>query len=291
MSTKVDVRAAGGVVWRVHDGAVQVALVHRPRYDDWSLPKGKVERGESEMAAAVREVAEELGARVSVSRRLPTIRYRTGGESKTVAYWTMRYLSGDFEPNDEVDAVSWLAPQDVRDHLTYADEHSVMADFCSTPLPESLVVLVRHAKAGKRSDWDGDDRLRPLDRSGRAQAARVDSFLEHFAPDRIVSARPVRCSQTVTPLAERLGLTIEPDAMFDDDMFEANPEISEASLRALAVPRHVTVVASQGTTIPGLLDRLAPHLRSTDTRKGAVWVLAFADGALLSADYYANAAR
>ena len=106
-----------------------------------------------------------------------------------------------------------------------------------------------------------------------------------------MSARPVRCSQTVTPLADRLGLTIETDAAFDDDSYEANPEISEVSLHALAVPRHVTVVASQGSTIPGLVAGIAPHLRSTATRKGAAWVLSFADGALLSADYYRDAAR
>ena len=107
----------------------------------------------------------------------------------------------------------------------------------------------------------------------------------------LVSARPVRCSQTVTPLAERLGLTVETNAAFDDEAFEANPEISEASLLALAVPRHVTVVASQGAAIPGLVSRLAPQVRSTATRKGAAWVLSFADGALLAADYYSSAAR
>lgn len=285
------IRAAGGVLWRVQDGALQIALVHRPRYDDWSLPKGKLEPGEDELTAAVREIDEETGSMVSVSRQLRSISYQVSGQDKTVAYWAAQHIGGAFKANDEVDVLAWLAVDDARARLSHPDEAGVLDEFTATPLPESVVVLVRHAKAGKRSEWKGDDRMRTLDRSGRKQARHLSAFLQPFRPDRAVSARPVRCSQTLTPVAESLGLTIETDAAFDDESYEANPEISAASLIGLAVPRHVTVVASQGSAIPGLIAGLAPHLHSTRTRKGAAWVLSFADGVLLSADYYDRAAR
>lgn len=286
-----DIRAAGGVVWRFRDGAVQIALVHRPRYDDWSLPKGKLEPGETELQAAVREVGEEIGAEVAVSRRLDPITYQVDGSSKSVAFWVMQHTGGDFEANDEVDEIAWLTPPQARRTLHYADEQSVLDDFLAAPLPESVVVLVRHAKAGKRSEWKGDDAKRPLDTAGRAQARRLGRFLVPFAADRVVSARPLRCVQTVQPLADQLDLNVTIDEAFDDETFERRPEVAEAALVALAKPRRVTIVASQGSAIPGLVDAVVPGLASSSARKGAAWVLAFADGTVVSADYYDEAAR
>src|ERR1700744_5312775 len=106
-----DIRAAGGVVWRARKSKVEVALVHRPRYDDWSLPKGKLHEGETELAGAAREVAAEIGARVAVSRRIGEISYDVATARKTVGYWVMRHLAGEFVPNDEVDKVEWLRPK------------------------------------------------------------------------------------------------------------------------------------------------------------------------------------
>ena len=123
------VAAAGGVVWRVVDGRVQIALIHRPRYDDWSLPKGKLEQGESELAAAVREVREELGARVAVSRRISRVRYVADSTRKSVAYWAMRYLDGEFVANSEADAVEWLTAGKARKLLSYEVDRSVVSDF------------------------------------------------------------------------------------------------------------------------------------------------------------------
>ena len=100
------ITAAGGVVWRIRDGAPEVQIIHRPRYDDWTLPKGKLLPGEPDLAAAVREVGEEIGATVAVQRRIGTIKYLVGDARKKVTYWSMRYRGGEFEPNDEVDNVA-----------------------------------------------------------------------------------------------------------------------------------------------------------------------------------------
>ena len=283
--------AAGGVVWRYRKGKIEVALVHRVRYDDWSLPKGKLDDGESELAAAVREVGEELGSRVAVSRRIGTVSYIVAAGRKTVTYWVMRHLDGEFEASDEVDAVEWLRPKAARDKLTYDVDRRVLNDFIAVPIPDSVIVLVRHAKAGKRGEWRGPDDDRPLEAAGREQAERLVDLLQMFAPDRVIAAHPLRCVQTVQPLADRRGLDLRIDPVFADDSYLSAPAATEDALLALAKPGKVTVVCSQGTAIPNLVDRLGRGVRDSDTRKGAAWALSIVDGGVVSADYYEDAIR
>jgi len=268
---------------------VEVAVVHRARYDDWSLPKGKLEPGERAVTAAVREVAEETGSRVALSRRLPTVRYAVGGARKEVSYWLARHVSGSFEPNDEVDELVWLPPAEARSRVDYPGDRTVLADTLRLPLPDAVIVLLRHARAGKRSHWTGDDALRPLERVGRAQAQALSGFLTAFGAGRVVSAEPVRCVETVTPFATSAGLTVRIDPRLGDHGFDADPAAAEQALLALARPGRVTAVASQGTAIPGLLDRLDPRARRPETKKGQAWVLSFVDGTLLAADHHPDA--
>jgi 8-oxo-(d)GTP phosphatase len=285
------VAAAGGIVWRGRHPDIEVAVVHRARYDDWTLPKGKLDVGESELAAAVREVKEELGASVAVSRRIGRTRYEHEQGRKSVTYWALRYLGGEFVPNDEVDAVEWLTPARARAKLTYAVDRPLLTAFATLPVPDSVIVLVRHAKAGKRSEWRGDDRLRPLDENGKEQAQRLAGFLRYFAPLRVISAEPLRCVQTVEPLAASLGLDVSIDPAFSDDSYVQAPAATETALLSLAKPGQVTVVCSQGTAIPGLIDALGPGNDASDTRKGAAWVLSVVDGDVIAADYYGDASR
>lgn len=285
--TRAFVRAAGGVVWRRNDG-IEIAVVHRPRYDDWSLPKGKLRAGESELAAAVREVGEELGARVAVRDRLGTVEYAVPAGSKAVTYWAMQHLDGSFAAGSEVAEIAWVAPKPARKRLSYAADSEVVAEFAARPPTDSMILLVRHAKAGKRQSWQGEDAARPLEPVGQAQAHRLAALLSYFAPDRIVSAEPLRCVQTVQPLADRLGLPVQVDPVLGDASYSHAPRAAEAALLALAKPGRVSVVCSQGTTIPGLIERFG-RLPSVDTRKAAFWALSAVDGAIVSADYYPDA--
>jgi 8-oxo-dGTP diphosphatase len=278
-------------VWRVHNGKVEVGLIHRSRYDDWSFPKGKLDDGETELQAAVREVEEELGCKVAVSRRIGEVRYEVAGGSKCVTYWVMRRTEGRFTPTDEVDDARWLRPKAARAELTYDFDRRVLADFTSVPTPDSVILLVRHARAGKRTEWRGTDRKRPLEPMGEAQAAKLATLLELFAPDRIVSADLERCVETVRPLAKHVGLPIQIDPVFSDESFERNPDATEDAVLALAKPGKVTVVCSQGVAVPGLIDRLGRGVRDSDTKKGTFWALSIVDGAVVSIDYYDDALR
>ena len=260
--------------------------MHRPRYDDWSLPKGKLEVGETPLTAAVREVREELGAEITASRRVGTIRYSIGDAPKRVTYWAMQYRGGDFQPNTEVSDVAWLPIGKAVARLTYDVDRAVLTDFASMPEPDAVVVLVRHAKAGKRSEWTGPDDLRPLDVNGQRQARRLRHLLAVFGPDRICSGVPVRCVQTVEPLAAGLGIGIEIDSAFSDETYERSPATTQTALLSLAKPGTCTVVASQGLTIPELVEQLGPGITRGETKKGAFWVLSFVDGEVVAADGY-----
>jgi 8-oxo-dGTP diphosphatase len=284
------IRAAGGVVWRDDCGPMRIALIHRDRYDDWTLPKGKLHDGEREMIAAVREVWEETGATVAVSRRLIEVGYLVDGLPKTVRFWAMRYRDGDFAANAEVDDLAWLPLDEARARLSHDADRAVLDSFTATPVPRSVVVLVRHAKAGKRSQWVGDDRLRPLDKAGRRQARGLATFLPAFAPSRVVTADRVRCIQTLEPFAAESGLNLEITETFADEGYLADPDRARTELLAIAKSAPAAVICSQGTALPALVEELA-GFESVSARKGAGWALGFADGAVVSADYYGNAAR
>ncbi|TML24881.1 MAG: NUDIX hydrolase, partial [Actinobacteria bacterium] len=198
------IRAAGGVPWRATDAGTEVALVHRPRYGDWTLPKGKLEHGEHPFAAAVREVFEETGITGTPQVRLPTIRYLTGepGAEKQLEFWSMA-VRADIgrEPDHEIAEVRWVPVARAGPLLSYAHDRGVLAAFAALPRITAHVTVVRHGRAGTRSAWSGPDRLRPLDSVGRHQVEALTNLLALTGPDRIRSATALRCRETVAPLA------------------------------------------------------------------------------------------
>lgn len=136
--TQPEVRAAGGVIWRMAAGAVEVALVHRPKYRDWTFPKGKLEPGETDEQAAHREVLEETGFECVLGRELPPVLYRDAKDRvKQVRYWEMTIASGSFVPNDEVDELLWLAIPEAGSRLTYGHDADLLQSFARLASPES----------------------------------------------------------------------------------------------------------------------------------------------------------
>ncbi|SHN81536.1 8-oxo-dGTP diphosphatase [Geodermatophilus obscurus] len=290
------VRAAGGALWRpAAGGGVETALVHRPRYDDWSLPKGKPDEGEHLLQTAVREVAEETGLQVVVGRRSVRTEYEVPEGPKRVDYWLMRVVGGEFVPNDEVDQLRWLPVDEACAVVTHAHDRAVLADLARTDVPrEPALLLVRHAKAGSKSDWNGPDELRPLDGRGRRQAGQLASVLPLFRPVELLSAERVRCRETLEPLAERLACAVHPLRELGEEEYAADPQAALAVVDRLLAPRDrpgVTVVCSQGGAIPSVLASLGVRVAGTSgalfppAAKGSTWVLTGRPGAL-AADYY-----
>ena len=279
------VRAAGGVLWRPSATGLQVCVVHRPRYDDWSLPKGKLDAGEHPLAAAVREVWEETGVRAAPQVRLSSAQYRTrDGAPKVVDYWSMRVSgAGELVPDGEVDEVRWLTPPLATELTSYPHDAQVIAEFAALPAVTGLVLLIRHAYAGEREGWPAPDSARPLDGTGRAQAGALAGLLALFQPTRLVSASPRRCLQTLAPLATATDLAVEVESVFDETAHEKDPAAAAARLRELAALSAVTVVCSQGKVIKETMPRLASGGDSA-TPKATGWVLPYAAGRLLTAD-------
>jgi len=293
-SEHVDVWAAGAVVWR-EDG--DVAVVHRPRYDDWSFPKGKLEPGETIPFAAVREVAEESGLDVHLGPILGDVSYAVPEGRKVVRYWSARVAKDNgFTPDAEVDELRWIPAGQAAEVLTYGHDLDVLQSFVDHGRPSSTILLVRHAKAGSRSQWEGDDDQRPLSSSGREQAEHLAALLPLFGPERVVSAPPLRCRDTIAPLAAELGLPVGDEPLLGEEGYWERPRAGLARLRQLVAATGVTAVASQGGVIPDVMRALvqsSPHRLPLDpsavpSRKASTWVLGFAGSVLRSADYYSH---
>ena len=286
--SKRQVRAAGGVLWRDLDGQVEVAVVHRPRYDDWSLPKGKLDTGELDAVAALREVQEETGFRAVLGRSLGATRYRVLDRGrdvpKTVRWWALQMLDGRFVPSEEVDQLRWLTvPRAVRT-VTAGGDDGVLERFAECPPRTSTVLLVRHARAGRREDWSGPDEERPLDDLGWTQAAAHTQLLPLWAPRAVLSAPPLRCRQTVEGAAQRLDLPVELDPSLSDEAADKLP----GRLRELGAAGRSVVVCSQGGAIGAAVRELTEEaglsVADLTAPKGSLWALTWSEGRLIDAD-------
>ena len=213
-----EIRAAGAVLWRPAGGGTRVALVHRPRYDDWGLAKGKLEPGEHVLLAAVREVAEETGVPVTLGRRLQPVRYDTDGVPKRVDYWAAEAdphaRAPGFSANAEIDEVRWLAASAAAGQLSYPRDRETLAGFRAGPHRTVPLILVRHASAGRKSDWHSSDETRPLDRRGKKEARLLALLLRCFGVSRVVSSPATRCVGTVRPYARSVGEQVETEPAF-----------------------------------------------------------------------------
>jgi 8-oxo-(d)GTP phosphatase len=305
------VRAAGAVLWRAvpqpapgpsdgteKDGTgnpteaagIEVCLVHRPAYNDWSLPKGKLADGEHPVVAAVREVLEETGISAAPQIRLPEVAYTLAdGRPKTVDYWLMRAtdrVAAPIADPTEVDEIAWLDPATATDRLSYQPDRHVLARATELPPITAITLLIRHAHAGERKAWQGKDALRPLDPLGQREADGLAVVLAPFQPARLYSATPLRCKQTLEPLSELVGVPIVTDSVFAEpataEDAPAKAKVAAARLAELRADG-VAVISSQGKVIPPLLALLrdeedpAPY----KTPKGGGWVLSWSGDKLI----------
>ncbi|SDU44595.1 NUDIX hydrolase [Gordonia westfalica] len=291
--------AAGAVVWRPGTSGstgpedVEIAVVHRPRYDDWTIPKGKGEPGETLIDTAVREIAEETGQHVVLGRHLGDVHYDVEAGRKHVRYWSARGDDGVFAADDEVDELRWLTVEKARKTLSYELDRQILHEFTRLPADLHTLLLVRHAKAGRRSAYKGDDRLRPLDALGRTQASALVPLLLAFGAQRIHSADRVRCEQTLEPLRAHLDVECHSEPDLSEEVYRADPTAAQRRIRELASEMPDTLaVCSQGKVIPPLMEWWAEQdgvtLPKASNRKGSVWVCSLLDGRLVAADHIAS---
>ena len=285
------VRAAGGVLWRpAAGGGIEICVVHRPQLRDWSLPKGKLDDDEHPLAGALREVLEETGVRGHPQLRLPDVSYvLSDGTAKVVDFWLMRADDGPGGPisdTDEVDQLAWLSPAAAGERLTYPDDRRLVEQVAALPPVTAITLLVRHANAGERKAWKGNDNLRPLDERGQSQAEALALLLAVFEPARLFAATPLRCKQTLQPLADKLGLPIVTDSAFAEpaEVAEVPDKVEGANRRLLELRAESTAaICSQGKMMPPMLESLehdhdvAPY----KTPKGGAWVLTWSGDRLL----------
>lgn len=286
------IRAAGALLWRDNsDLSLEVALIHRPRYDDWSLPKGKLEMGETALQCAYREVQEETGIRATFTRQLGTVEYEESGQEKRVKYWAAHcaLTNSEFVPNEEVDQMKWLSPSQALEQATHDSDKSIIEKFMSEEQHTDTLIILRHTKSLERGDWDEADSLRTLDETGFDQAQLLIKHLAPFAIDELYTSDYTRCVQTVTPLAHARGLSITAVPSLNEESFELDPEKAISFANALKQDEKNILICSHNPVIPSMLRGiLNTKLKNKDLIKlepGDAWIVHRVRGEIVGLDY------
>lgn len=286
------IRAAGALLWRDNsDLSLEVALIHRPRYDDWSLPKGKLEMGETALQCAYREVQEETGIRATFTRQLGTVEYEESGQEKRVKYWAAHcaLTNSEFVPNEEVDQMKWLSPSQALEQATHDSDKSIIEKFMSEEQHTDTLIILRHTKSLERGDWDEADSHRTLDETGFDQAQLLIKHLAPFAIDELYTSDYTRCVQTVTPLAHARGLSITAVPSLNEESFELDPEKAISFANALKQDEKNILICSHNPVIPSMLRGiLNTKLKNKDLIKlepGDAWIVHRVRGEIVGLDY------
>jgi 8-oxo-dGTP pyrophosphatase MutT (NUDIX family)/phosphohistidine phosphatase SixA len=267
------IEAAGGVLWRPALGGqgVEVALVHRPKYDDWSVPKGKLLPGEHPLVGGLREVAEETGITGRPGRALGEVRYLKDGSPKRVRYWAVEAAEGEFAENGEVDQVMWPPPREAAVHLSADRDRPIVEAFARDVRVTAPYVVVRHGSAGERATFEGDDRERPLDDLGHRQALALIPVLAALRVERVLSADVLRCLDTVGPFAAQSRLSVQSEPLLSESGYSAAPDAAAERLVAVLEGEPIpTTICSQGKVIPSLLQRVCADLKAPTPWDGTV---------------------
>jgi 8-oxo-dGTP pyrophosphatase MutT (NUDIX family) len=218
-------QAAGAIVWRKNKDKTEIVVIHRPKYDDWSFPKGKVEINESLIACAHREVLEETNIQTEFGAFLGDVEYSTQDGKKRVFFWAAKAINqNNFTPNSEVDQLKWVEVKKVKDLLTLETDKKILAQFSKLDFDTKPFILLRHAKAITRDEWQGDDDDRPLDSTGQNQANRLLSIYQVYNLEQIHTSDAVRCYDTVNPIAKALGINLEVTGKLSESTYKKDKE-------------------------------------------------------------------
>ncbi|WP_454050737.1 NUDIX domain-containing protein [Cellulomonas sp. Marseille-Q8402] len=276
--TATVVQAAGALVWRVRQGRLQVVLVHRPRYKDWSWPKGKLEPGEHVTTAAVREVEEEVGLEVVLGRPLPGLEYDLAdGRRKRVHYWAAQVAGRPDRPavqarppathasKDEIDTVRWMDVDVARRRLTRTDDRApldaLVEAYEAGRLDTRAFVVVRHGRARKRASWSGEEGTRPLTDVGRLQARALVPVLSAFGVADVVTSPWLRCCATVGPYAAAAGIESVQHEPLTEAQHQDSPEKTADVVAAVLRSGSDVALCTHRPVLPTVLEVVGAHAR------------------------------
>jgi 8-oxo-dGTP pyrophosphatase MutT (NUDIX family) len=272
-----------------------VLLVHRPKYDDWSFPKGKLDPGERAAAAAVREVLEETGVRVRLGPPLTSQRYPVRDGMKTAVYWTGRPVDATadnidvstYEPNAEIDKVVWVSVRRARGLLTYEHDVETLDEAFGVRKRTHTFVVLRHGVARAKKSWKGDDRRRPLLAAGLRQAARLTPVLAAYGVTRLVTSGSTRCTQSLEPYAASVGGKLEVDDVLSEE--DATPKAVRRKVADLVTaleeaPRSAggLVLCTHRPVLPWVFDALG--LEDPSLEKGEMLVVHLRRGRVVATE-------
>ena len=274
--TETAVYAAGGVVWRIVDDKLRVLLIHRTKYRDVTLPKGKVDPGEMLAQTAAREIHEETGIRVDLGVPVGVSRYRLpSNRTKIVHYWAAEATdaairASAFVPNKEIAALEWVTPKKAMSRLSYPVDVEIVENFARLVEEGVLrtfpIIALRHAKAVSRDDWKGNDAGRPLSTRGKKQAESIVGPLISFGARKLISSPATRCVKTLTPLSAALGRKIETTKLIGQDAWEDGTSDARAVIGERVRARKPAVLCSHGPVLPDILNEIA---LATGTLRGS----------------------
>ncbi|MGV8969896.1 MAG: NUDIX hydrolase [Microbacteriaceae bacterium] len=266
------VLAAGAICWRMVDGKVRVLLVHRGDRADVSLPKGKLDPGETLPETAVREIAEETGLSVHLGAPLGTVEYTlSGGREKVVYYWAAEVSEhalelAHFTPNSEIASLEWTSLAKARKKLSFHHDVALVERFAERIKAGTArtfaIIALRHAKAVDPGLWDGPDATRPLMHRGQDQALSIAPGIAAYAPTRIISSTAARCQSTVAPLAKLTGLEVKTTTAISQEAYENGEAAIESVVVKRLKKRATVVLCSHGPVLPEIVSGIA-HLTET----------------------------
>jgi 8-oxo-dGTP diphosphatase len=261
--------AAGAILWRKEKGELRVLMIHRSRYDDWSWPKGKLDKGEAVSEAAVREIKEETGLKVYLGVKLFVSEYKLdNGSKKRVHYWAAQVTDEalkkqQFKPDDEVSTFEWLSVTDAKKRMTYKHDNDPLKALIAlndkNQLDTRPFIVLRHAKATTRSDWAKGEATRPLLKQGTAQAVALTNILNAYGPKLVVTSRWKRCLDTVHPFISKHKIKLVERSQLSELGAKNGPQRTHKLINNLVETYKRVVVCSHRPALPTIVEALGVY--------------------------------
>lgn len=265
----MEIYAAGAVLWREDNNDLLVAIIHRGRYQDWTFPKGKVDKGETLAEAAVREVKEETGLKVKLGVPLETVSYPLDkSKTKIVHYWAAKVsgkalLKSKFKPDEEVSEVLWLPAESAFAQLSYQHDRDLLQEVLDLRkngmLKTKPLIILRHAIATPRTEYQGEDGKRPLLPDGKKQAKELVSLLSAYGPKRVFTSPWLRCRDTISPYAKFHKYKIIERGELSEMGNAKGPARTAKVAKKLFADARSSVLCTHRPTLPTITEVLASY--------------------------------